>query len=286
MSWDTVVLLAAAGFAAGLINGVAGGGSLISFPALLAAGYSALVANVTSTVGIWPGYAGGVAGYRHVVAAQRRRVRRLAPTCIAGGLTGAALLLLTPSDFFATLAPYLILAACLLFALQPWLSRVLAARAAVASGTGSGDAVGPEERSPYRGDGPEGGASTDQGGVDDEPRSPVALHGSVFLASIYGGYFGAGLGVILLAVLALLLEDDLQRANGLRGVLALLVNSVGVVVFVIAADVAWSAAGILAVTSLAGGYTGAHLAQRLPVPVFRSAVVLLGVAAAVKLLVD
>jgi uncharacterized membrane protein YfcA len=122
--------------------------------------------------------------------------------------------------------------------------------------------------------------------VDDEPRSPVALHGSVFLASIYGGYFGAGLGVILLAVLALLLEDDLQQANGLRGVLALLVNSVGVVVFVIAADVAWSAAGILAVTSLAGGYSGAHLAQRLPVPVFRSAVVLLGVAAAVKLLVD
>ena len=87
-------------------------------------------------------------------------------------------------------------------------------------------------------------------------------------------------------MLALLLEDDLQRANGLRGVLALLVNSVGVVVFVIAADVAWSAAGILAATSLMGGYTGAHLAQRLPVPVFRSAVILLGVAAAVKLIVD
>jgi uncharacterized protein len=256
VSWHTILLLSAAGFGAGLVNGVAGGGSLVSFPALLAAGYGALVANVTSTVGIWPGYAGGVAGYRHVLGAQRDRVRRLAPTCVAGGVVGAALLLLTPSEFFETLAPYLILGACLLFVLQPRLSRVLDRRSAEVAA---------------------------DGGV--AARSPALLHACVFVASVYGSYFGAGLGVILLAVLALLLEADLQRANGLRGVLALLINSVGVVVFAIAADVAWAAAAVLAVTSLVGGYVGAHLAQRLPVPVFRAAVVLLGLTASVRLLV-
>jgi hypothetical protein len=263
MTWDTVLLLAAAGFAAGVVNGVAGGGSLISFPALLAAGHTALVANVTSTVGIWPGYVGGVAGYRHVLGDQRDRVRELAPTCIAGGIAGSALLLLTPSSAFAALAPYLILGACLLFAVQPWLSRALARRAAARDADSR-----PGDRTTTR----------------DRVRSP-GLHAAVFLAAIYGAYFGAGLGVILLAVLALLLEDDLQRANGLRGVLALVINSVGVVVFAIAADVVWSAAAILAVTSLAGGYTGAHLAQRLPARVFRTAVILLGVAAAIRLLV-
>ena len=253
MSWDTLVLLLAAGFAAGLVNGVAGGGSLISFPALIATGQTALVANVTSTVGIWPGYAGGVAGYRHVVAAQRDRVRRLAPTCVAGGLAGAALLLLTPSDFFETIAPFLILGACALFTAQPALSRALGRRSAAHEPLAS--------------------------------RSPLVLHGSVFLASVYGSYFGAGLGVILLAVLALLLEENLQLANGLRGVLALLINSVAVVVFAIAADVAWSDAAVLAVSSLVGGYVGAHLAQRLPVPAFRTAVVVLGLAASARLLV-
>ena len=264
MTWDTALLLAAAGFVAGVVNGVAGGGSLVSFPALLAAGHGALVANVTSTVGIWPGYAGGVAGYRHVLGDQRDRVRALGPTCVAGGLAGAALLLVTPARAFATLAPYLILAACLLFALQPHLSRVLARRAS---------ARGVDDRLRT--------ATTTR----QHRRATAGLHAIVFLAAMYGAYFGAGLGVILLAVLALLLEDDLQRANGLRGVLALVINSVGVVVFAIAADVVWSAAGILAVTSLAGGFTGAHLAQRLPVPVFRAAVILLGLAAAIRLLV-
>jgi uncharacterized membrane protein YfcA len=264
VSWDTVVLLAVAGFAAGVVNGVAGGGSLVSFPALLAAGHGALVANVTSTVGIWPGYAGGVAGYRHVLGDQRDRIRRLAPTCIVGGIAGAALLLLTPSRFFATIAPYLILGACALFAVQPRLSRVLARRSASRV--------------------TEGGAAPDPTS-DGRPAPALGLHVCILLAAMYGAYFGAGLGVILLAVLALLLESDLQRANGLRGVLALVINSVGVVVFAVAADVVWSAAAVLAVTSLAGGYTGAHLAQRLPARAFRIAVILLGLAAAARLLV-
>ncbi len=263
MSWDTVVLLIAAGFAAGVVNGVAGGGSLVSFPALLAVGHSALVANVTSTVGIWPGYAGGAAGYRRVLAAQRPRAVALAPTCIAGGLVGAALLLLTPSSFFQRLAPFLILAACGLFALQPALSRRLARTATGPAADVAADPI------------------ADRGG-----RLPVSLHVCVFGASIYGGYFGAGLGVILLAVLALLLDEQLQAINGLRGVLAMLINSVGALVFAIAADVAWSAVAILAVTSLVGGYTGAHLAQRLPVPVFRAAIIALGLVAAIRLFVS
>ena len=207
MSWDTVVLLIAAGFGAGLVNGVAGGGSLVSFPALLAAGHTALVANVTSTVGIWPGYAGGTAGYRRVLASQRARAAALAPTCVGGGLIGAALLLLTPSSFFETLAPYLILAACALFAAQPALSRR------------SPGPVPRRESAPHR---------------RTTPRCRCTSR--VFVASVYGGYFGAGLGVILLAVLALLLDEQIQRVNGLRGVLAMLINSVGVVVFAIAAD--------------------------------------------------
>lgn len=257
MSWDTVVLLIVAGFGAGLVNGVAGGGSLVSFPALLAAGHSALVANVTSTVGIWPGYAGGTAGYRRVLASQRARAAVLAPTCIGGGLTGAALLLLTPSSFFQALAPYLILGACALFASQPALSRRLARSRALR--------LEPTTAPPRH--------------------SAVTLHLSVFAASVYGGYFGAGLGVILLAVLALLLEEQIQTINGLRGVLAMLINSVGALVFAVAANVAWSAVAMLAPTSLVGGYLGAHLAQRMPVPVFRGAVILLGLVAAIRLLV-
>src|SRR5262245_60452818 len=181
MSWDTALLLAAAGFVAGLVNGVAGGGSLVSFPALLATGHGALVANVTSTVGIWPGYAGGVAGYRRVLGDQRDRVRRLAPTCALGGLAGAALLLLPPSQVFATIAPYLILAACALFAVQPRLSRALARRTARRDTPTNGAPV--TTTGPHRG-------------------STFGLHTCVLLAAMYGAYFGAGLGVILLAVLA------------------------------------------------------------------------------------
>lgn len=250
MSGDDLVV-ALGGLGAGLINGIAGGGSLVSFPALLAVGQTALAANVTSTVGIWTGYLGSVAGFRKELASQAGRVRALAPVGLAGGLTGAVLLLVTSEDLFDGLAPFLILAACALFAAQPLLATRVRAR-------------------PHPG-----------GRPTDTPR--VVLVGT-FLAAVYGGYFGAGLGVILLAVLGLALDDELVRINGLRGVLALLVNSVAVVVFAARADVAWGFAGILAVTSLLGGYLGARLARQLPAPVLRVVVITFGLTAALRLL--
>jgi len=245
-------LLVAAGLGAGLVNGIAGGGSLISFPVLMASGQSALVANVTSTVGIWPGYLGGVAGYRSELAGQRDRIRRLVPVSIGGALVGSALLLTTPEDAFAAAAPFLILFACALFALQP----VLAARLRSGSDPGS------------------------------EVRASRPLLAGVFAASVYGAYFGAGLGVVLLAVLGATVVDLLVRLNGLRGVLALIVNSVALVVFVVAAPVAWGAAGVMAGASLLGGYAGARLARRVPSAVLRVVVVCFGVTAALRLLLS
>ncbi|MGH9047566.1 MAG: sulfite exporter TauE/SafE family protein, partial [Acidimicrobiales bacterium] len=156
-------LLVVAGFAAGIFNGVAGGGTLISFPLLLALGYPALTANVTSTVGIWPGYLGGIAGFRREISEQRDRFFVLAPLTIVGATVGAILLLTTPSSAFTRLAPWLVLFASALFAVGPLLNRWLA--------------------------GEDGAART----------RPIALWAGMFVAAVYGGYFGAAMGVIILA---------------------------------------------------------------------------------------
>ena len=251
MSGDDL-LIALAGLAAGAINGIAGGGSLVAFPVLIGVGLSALSANVTTTVGIWTGYLGGIAGFRHELTAQRPRVRAFAPVALLGGLAGALLLLVTSEDLFDVLAPVLILIACGIFALQPW----LAARARARAHPGSVRAAIPR----------------------------AALVGT-FVAAIYGAYFGGGLGVILLAVLGLTLEDTLARINGLRGVLSLLINSIAVVVFAITADVDWGAAGILSVTSLIGGYAGARLSLRMQPGVLRLVVIAFGTVAAIRLIV-
>jgi hypothetical protein len=232
-----------------LVNGVAGGGSLLSFPALLVVGYPALTANVTSTVGIWPGYLGGVIGFRRELKGQGERVHALAGTAIAGALIGAGILLLTPDRDFAAVAPYLILFACGLFAIQPLLTRR------------------------FRRQAPEGG-TVHRG----------ALHVGTFLAAAYGAYFGAGLGVVLLAVLGVTLHDRLVRLNGLRTVLALLVNTVAMAVFVARAPVAWSAVACLVPASFIGGLVGARLSRKLPAPAVRVLVIALGLAAGVKLL--
>jgi hypothetical protein len=276
-------LLVVAGLGAGFVNGVAGGGSLVSFPALLAVGYPPLTANVTSTVGIWPGYLGGVAGYRGVLTGQRHRVRQLLPVTLAGALAGAALLLVLPGRSFAAAAPWLILLGCLLFAVQPLVAKVMRARRpdGVAGATAGGAAE----------DGAAGatvGTAVDGTAVDGE-RSPSAagragLAVGVLLASAYGSYFGAGLGVILLGVLGLGLPDRLVRVNGLRSVLALLVNTVALAVFALRAPVVWPAAGLMAASSLLGGFVGARVAQRIPAVLLRVAVIGLGLVSAVTLL--
>ncbi|MFP5218976.1 MAG: sulfite exporter TauE/SafE family protein [Actinomycetes bacterium] len=244
-----LVLLGGVAVLAGGINSVAGGGTLLLFPALIAAGLSPLAANVTSTTAVWPGYAGTAAGYREELRGTGAELRALGATGLAGGAVGAALLLTTDEAVFEAVVPFLVLAAAALLAVQPRMSRLV-------------------EGLP---------------GYAGAHRSPL-LHAVVFLAAVYGGYFGAALGVILLAVLALFLARGLQEVNALRGAVALLVNTVALVAFALFGPVHWGAVAVTAPAAVVGGYMGARVARRLPVPVLRWTVVVVGVAVAVALL--
>ncbi|MGO8862428.1 MAG: sulfite exporter TauE/SafE family protein [Acidimicrobiales bacterium] len=244
-----VVLLLLGGLGAGVFNGVAGGGSLISFPLLLALGYPALTANITNTVGIWPGYVGGAAGFRKEISGQRERLVSLGAVAALGGIAGALLLLTTSSAAFRSIVPWLVLGASILFAVQPLLKRALG------------------------------------GTAHTPPRTrPILLAGGTFAASVYGGYFGAGLGVMLLAILGLALPDSIVRTSGLRTALSILVNGVAAVVFLIHGGLAWEAVGLLAAGSLVGGWVGARVALSIPPWALRAVVVAIGLATAVKLL--
>ena len=244
-------LLAVAGLVAGAVNAVAGGGSLISFPALLAVGYPSVQANVTNTVALFPGYAGSVAGGRTELDGLGPRIRSLAVACVLGGVAGAVLLLTTPSEVFRRVVPFLVLLACGLLLVQPRLKAVVQRR------TGDGGAA----------------------------HGSVPLQATVFLASVYGAYFGAGLGVLLLGLLGVFLAERLQQVNALKNVISLVVNSVALVAFGLFGPVAWSAVLVVALASLAGGYGGARVARRIPSGVLRLAVVAYGVVIAVVLLV-
>jgi len=232
------LLLAGAGVAAGAVNAVAGGGSLISFPALLGAGLPPLSANATNIVAVLPGYVGGVAAYRRELEGQRGRAKRLGAVSVVGAAAGAVLLLVTPARFFKAVVPFLVLAACALLAAQP-LFR------------------------PH------------PGGPDRRGLVPAT-----FGAAIYGGYFGAALGVMLLAVLGAMTGEDLQRANALKALLSLVIGAVSAVLLAVFGPIDWGAAGIVAAGSLVGGRAGGALARRLDPVVLRWAVVVIGVALA------
>jgi uncharacterized protein len=243
---ETISLLAA-GAGAGAVNAVAGGGSLVSFPALLAVGYAPVTANVTNQVGLVPGYLGGSLGYRAELAGQRGRARSLGAAAGAGAAGGTALLLLAPAGSFRAIVPYLVLASCALLAAQPALTRAAGRR-----------------RTPHPG---------------------AELHAGTFVAGVYGGYFGGALGIVLLALLGALLADGLQRLNALKGLLSLVVGVVAAIGFAAFGPVAWGAAALVAAGSLLGGRAGAGLARRLPPDVLRWAIVAYGVTAAIVLLV-
>lgn len=230
-----------------MVNTIVGSGSLLTFPVLLAVGYSPFVANVTNTVGIMFGSASGVVGYRRELAGQGRRIAALALPSAAGGLVGALLLLALPETVFHRVVPVLIVFAVALVIAQPRLSVVLARHR-------------------------------------DHPYSAWVLRAGVFLTAVYGGYFGAAQGVILVALMGVLLDDALQRINALKNVVALIVNAVAALVFVLVAHVAWPAAALLAVSSVAGGQLGAQVGRRLPPAVLRGVIVVAGVAAVVKLM--
>jgi uncharacterized membrane protein YfcA len=249
------IAIVLAGLAAGTINAIVGSGSLITFPTLLALGYPPIVANVSNTLGLTPGSISGVVGYRRELVGQRRRAIRLGAVGAAGGLTGAALLLALPSSAFERIVPVLILVATVLVALQPRLTRAVAARRLADPS----------------------GAAADHGGL--------ALLAGVYLTGVYGGYFGAAQGVILIALLAILIDDDLQRLNALKNVIASIVNGVAAVLFVVTAPVSWPVAGLLAVGSICGGQLGAVVGRRFSPFILRTAIVVVGTLVGVRLLI-
>jgi uncharacterized protein len=294
VSHDLLQALAifAAGLAAGTINTVVGSGTLITFPTLLAFGYPPVLANVTNNVGLVPGAASGVHGYRAELAGQRRRVIRLGSASLCGGLVGAILLLVLPQDAFKAIVPVLIGIALLMVVFQPRLARWVAARqrgraadpaAAPAPGHVSADPAGvPGPGAP----GPVGVAGTVRTVSQESPPQvggPV-LWVLVFLAGIYGGYFGAAQGVLLLGLMGVAFTDKIQRINAVKNVLAGLVNGIAAIVFVLATHIAWGAAGLIAAGAIIGGQVGARVGRKLPPWALRLVIICVGVAAIVKLL--
>ena len=245
------VLAALAAVGAGLVNAVAGGGTLISFPALVALGVPSVQSNITNTVALCPGYFGGTVAQRHDLAHQRHRLRSLSVVAAAGGLLGSILLVISPEDVFETIIPFLLFLACGLLAFQERLRRLIPAR------------TGADE--------------------DDASPTPVLLAG-VFVATIYGGYFGAGLGIILIATLGVLLDDSMAHLNALKQAIALVTNVVAAAFFVFSGDVVWSLALVMAPAALAGGAIGGRLATRLDPRILRAVVITIGLIVAIRYL--
>ncbi|HQY94596.1 MAG: sulfite exporter TauE/SafE family protein [Caldilinea sp.] len=246
------ILIGLAAVAAGLINAIAGGGTLISFPVLIAVGVPPVAANVTNTVALVPGYLGATFAQLKDLSGQGRRLRLLIPVGAVGGLAGGLLLLNTSEKLFNDLVPYLILLAAGLLAVQDivrkWVTRRIEAS---------------------------GGSAT----------SEVWAIGPVFLAAIYGGYFGAGLSVIVLAVLGLVIDDTLTRLNGLKQIIAFSVNVAAAIFFVFSGQVVWIAAAVMAVGAILGGVLGGKLAGRIKPQVLRAVVVTIAVIVAIIYLV-
>lgn len=249
MSLTAALIVVAAGLAAGTMNVIVGSGSLITFPTLLGLGFAPVIANVSNTVGLVPGSLSAVIAYRRELHGQYGRALHLGCASVAGGLCGAALLLELPGTTFRRAVPFLVLIASVLMALQPRLARRLA----------------------------ESGQRRVNGGP--------SLLASVLATGIYGGYFGAAQGVILISLLAIFIDDDLQRLNGMKNVLALLANGSAGLLFVISSHVSWLAAGLIAAGSIVGGQIGGIIGRRLSPVALRGVVVIGGVAVATLLFV-
>jgi len=246
VSLGEITAIFLAGIAAGTINTVVGSGTLITFPTLLAFGVPPVTANVSNTVGLVPGSVSGAIGYRRELAGQRSRVLRLGSASLVGGLLGGVLLLVLPSAAFDAIVPALIAIGLLLVVLQPAISRRVA------------------ERSTSR---------------------PAPSHGSlwvwvlVFVTGVYGGYFGAAQGVLLMAVLGIGLQETMQRNNATKNVLAGIVNAVAALLFIFVAHVDWGVVALIAVGSTIGGQLGARVGRRLPPLALRIVIVVVGLAA-------
>jgi uncharacterized membrane protein YfcA len=244
------VAVVVAGVLAGGINTVVGSGTLITFPVLLAIGYPPVVANVSNSLGLVPGSLSGAFGYRKELRGQKERIKRLLPASILGAIVGAVLLVTLPEKAFSAIVPALILIALVLVVAQPWLNRKLAHR------TNKRDSNG-----------------------------GVLLWVGVFLAGVYGGYFGAAQGVLVMGMMGVLIHEHLQRMNALKNVLTAFVNLVAGVLFIFIAHVDWTVVVLLAAGSVVGGVIGAKVGRKLPPAALRAVIVVVGLAAITKLLV-
>lgn len=247
--WEAVAVFLA-GIAAGTINTVVGSGTLITFPTLVAVGVPPVLANVSNSVGLVPGSVSGAWGYRRELEGQRGRLVRLGLASLVGGTIGAVLLLVLPSAAFDAIVPVLIALGVVLVIFGPRISRAVSARAAR------------------------------RGGLPDHGAAWVWP--SVAGAGVYGGYFGAAQGVLLMAILGIGVDDTMQRHNATKNVLAAIVNGVAAVVFILVSHVAWAAAGLIALGSVIGGQIGAHWGRRLSPLWLRALIVLIGVVALVQ----
>jgi uncharacterized membrane protein YfcA len=248
--WE-IIAIAIAGVGAGMINTVVGSGTLITFPVLLAFGYAPVTANVSNTIGLVPGAVSGAIGYRRELAGQRERALRFGSMSVLGGVTGAVLLLVLPASAFKDVVPVFIALALVLTVLQPRLNRRLAGHVAARS-----------------------------------RRAIVLTPLAVYITGVYGGYFGAGQGILLLAIFGVMLPQSLHRSNALKNVLAGTVNGVAGVYFIFAAHVDWGPAALIAVTSVIGAQIGARYGRRLHPDALRGLIVVVGLAAIVDLLVS
>ena len=243
-------LLALAAAGGGAVNALAGGGTLITFPALTAMGVPALNANVTNTVALVPGYLGGTIAQRRDLRDQRRRVAVTALPAVAGGIIGGALLLKTGTALFDAVVPWLILLATGLLAAEPWLKKTVMRRL----------------QSP-----PAGGQQTNLVGVGV----------TAFAGAVYGGYFGAGLGIVMLALFSFVLPDSLRRVNALKQTLSLFASGAAAILFAATGNVAWTAAAVMAVGALLGGSLGGRFAGKVRASILRSVIITLGLTIAV-----
>jgi uncharacterized membrane protein YfcA len=242
----------------GAVNSVAAGGILLTFPALVAAGVPPIIANATSTVALWPGNLSSLLGYRRELDGSRNWAARFALPSVLGGLVGGVLLIRTSAARFAALAPWLVLGATLAFLAQPMFVRALRGSARAAMDVTGGSVLRPP---------------------------PVSFLVFQFLVAIYGGYFGAGAGILMLAALGLMGLTNIHQMNGLKNWGALCFNAVAALLFVATGYVHWPMALTMAVGTMIGGYGTAGIAQRLPHRVVRVAVVMIGVASAAWLLI-
>lgn len=249
VNWWEALAIFLAGVAAGTINTVVGSGTLITFPTLLAFGFPPVTANVSNDLGLVPGSISGAIGYRHELRGQCDRAVRFGAVSVLGGITGAILLLKLPAQAFQAIVPILIALAIVLVIVGPRLSRFMATRR-------SGQPA----------------------------RAGWLAYLAVYFSGIYGGYFGAAQGVLLIGILGLALDDRLQRINALKNVLAGVVNFVSAVIYIVAAPIAWGPAVLIAVGSIIGGQIGARIGRRLHPNLLRAVIVIVGVIAVIHFL--